>query len=424
MKNGKLLKGITAIVLAAGRGTRMKTPRPKVLEPILGKAMLDWVLETIKGIGIRRTVLVVGYQAEVVRAHVRDRGDIVCVNQSNPLGTADAIRYAKDRIPRDCQRVLVLYGDTPLFRIETLRHLIEQHCNDTAVATFISTEVPDPAGYGRVVRDWEGKIKGIVEEKVLSSEQERAIREINTGAYLFERGPLFEGLPHLKANDQGEFYLTDLITSWAQMGLRVQAIQIKNKDEGLGVNTFEELTQATGILKARVLEKHHQSGVDILDPATTYIADGVQVGKGTRILPFTVIESDVVIGEDCTIGPFARIRPGSEIQRGAEIGNFVEINRSTVGRKTLVKHLTYLGDAQVGALANIGAGTITANFNGHQKNKTIIGDEASIGSHTVLVAPVRVGKRAITGAGCVVPKRKHVPPGAVVVGVPARILRK
>ncbi len=337
------------------------------------------------------------------------------------MGSADAVKAAIGSLFR-WDTLLVLCGDTPLFQTESLAHLIEEHHRQGNAATFLSAEIPDPSGYGRVVRRGE-RVIAIVEEEDCSP-QERLIREINSGVYVFERKALAEGLRELSPNSTGEFYITDLIRAWARESLPVSAVKLDDDNEGWGVNSFEELVRAAQVLKNRVLDRCRRQGVNLIDPSTTYIADGAVIGKGSVIYPCTLIESGVVIGNGCHIGPFAHIRPGSRIESGAEIGNFVEVTRSKVGVQSRVKHLSYLGDATIGAKVNIGAGTITANFNGREKNVTIINDGAVIGSNTTLVAPVRVGKKAVTGAGSVVLKGRNIPAGGVVVGVPARLLKK
>ena len=411
---------MAAVVLAAGRGERMGGDGPKVLEPILGKPMLDWVLARIDEAGIKSSFVIIGYQGERVREHFRERRRVCCIRQARQLGTADAVRTALPYLA-GYNEILVLCGDTPLFRTESLRLLIREHRLQRNAATFLSAEIPDPTGYGRVIRK-NGQVTAIVEEKSASG-AERQIREVNTGAYVFQKKGLAEMIRSLSANSIGEFYLTDLIHLWAEQGLSVNAIKLADYNEGWGVNSPDEWIRAAVILKNRILDRYRRQGVTIIDPATTCVSEGVRIGKGTTVYPFTMIESDVTVGEKCHIGPFAHLRPGSQVQAQAEIGNFVEVTRTRIGKKTKAKHLSYLGDAQIGDYVNIGAGTITANYDGKQKHKTVIEDNVMIGSHTTLVAPVRVGKRAITGAGCVVLKRKNVPPRAVVVGVPARVLK-
>ncbi|MBI1976787.1 MAG: NTP transferase domain-containing protein [Candidatus Omnitrophica bacterium] len=424
MKSGKLRKpagGIAAVILAAGRGERMGSSGPKVLESLSGRPMLDWVLESVAGLKISSVFVVVGYQGERIAEYLKGRKGIRCVPQKQQLGTADAVdsvlRYLKGY-----RTLLVLCGDTPLFRTESLKGLIQEHRRQGNRATFLSAEIPEPASYGRVVRQGRAVVR-ITEAKDCTPQQ-LAIREINTGAYVFERKALVEGLRVLSPSSSGEFYLTDLIGLWAEQSVPVNAVKLTDADEGWGVNSFEELVRATEILKNRILDYHRRRGVSIVDPATTCIASGVQIGKGSLVYPFTVIESGVRIGEECRIGPFSHLRSGTKVDSRAEIGNFVEVNRSRIGSSTKVKHLSYLGDASIGEKVNIGAGTITANFNGREKHRTVIDDGAMIGSNTTLVAPVRVGKRAVTGAGAVVLKERHVPVEGVAVGVPARILKR
>jgi len=426
MRNVKLRRNrrrhrIAAVVLAAGRGERMGSSVAKVLEPVLGKPMLEWVLARIQDLAIEAVFVVVGHRGGQVKKYLHGRKGIRSIRQRRQMGTADAVKAAIGSVSQ-WDTLLVLCGDTPLFRTESLARLIEEHHRQGNVATFLSAEIPDPSGYGRVVRRG-GRVAAIVEERDCSP-QERLIREINSGVYVFERKTLTEGLGELSPSSTGEFYITDLIRAWGRESLPVNAVKLDDYNEGWGVNSFEDLVRAAEILKNRVLDRCRRQGVNLIDPSTTSIADGAVIGKGSVIYPCTLIEEDVVIGEGCRIGPFARIRPGSRIESGAEIGNFVEVTRSTVGSGSRVKHLSYLGDAIIGSKVNIGAGAITANFNGREKNTTIIGDGAMIGSNTTLVAPVRVGKKAVTGAGSVVLRKKNIPEGGVAVGVPARLLKE
>lgn len=406
-------------MLAAGKGERMESWGSKVLEPILGRPMLDWILSQLPELGIGSVWVVVGHRGDHVRNYLKSRKGIRCVRQKRQLGTADAVRAVLPYLAK-FDEIFVICGDTPLFRTESLARLIREHRREVNIATFLSAQVPDPSGYGRVIRK-EGRASAIVEERDCSG-AERQIREINAGVYCFNRRALQQELAELTPSSNGEFYLTDLFKRWSERSLQVNAVKLADENEGWGVNSFEELIRAAGILKNRMLDRCRRHGVVVIDPATTYVGRETSIGKGTILYPFTVIEPEVAIGEGCRIGPFAHIRSGSRIDSGAEIGNFVEVNRTRVGVKSRAKHLSYLGDARIGAGVNIGAGTITANYNGKEKHRTVIDDGAMIGSHTTLIAPVRVGQRAVTGAGSVVLKRKNVPAGRVVVGVPARIL--
>lgn len=426
MRNVKLPRNrkrhrIAAVVLAAGRGERMGSSGPKALEPVLGKPMLEWVLERIQDLAIPAVFVIVGHRGGQVKKYLYGRKGVRSIRQRRQMGTADAVKAAMGSVSQ-WDTLLVLCGDTPLFRTESLTRLIEEHYRQGNVATFLSAEIPDPSGYGRVARRGE-RVTAIVEEKDCSP-QERLIKEISSGVYVFERKTLAEGLRELSPSSTGEFYISDLIRAWGKESLPVNAVKLDDYNEGWGVNSFEDLVRAAEILKNRILDRCRRQGVNLIAPSTTYIADGALIGKGSVIYPYTLIEEDVVIGEECRIGPFARIRPGSRIESGAEVGNFVEVTRSTIGSQSRVKHLSYLGDATIGARVNIGAGTITANFNGREKNTTIIGDGAMIGSNTTLVAPVRVGKKAMTGAGSVILKRENIPAGGVAVGVPARLLKR
>jgi len=282
----------------------------------------------------------------------------------------------------------------------------------------------DPAGYGRIKRDKDGNVTGITEE-IEATGREKAVKEINVGTYCFRGDILFSLLNEVKNdNKKGEYFLTDIISLMRRKGLKIGAVSTDDSGEAIGINSRKDLSVAAKILQKRTALRLMESGVTIADPGTTYIAEDARIGKDTVIHPHTIIESGVAIGRDCSIGPFARIRPGCRLADNVEIGNFVELVRTRIGNKTKVKHHTYLGDAVLGRNINIGAGTITANYDGKGKYATHIGDGAFIGSGTILVAPVRIGKKAVTGAGAVVTKNHDVPAGAVVVGIPARVLRK
>jgi len=320
--------------------------------------------------------------------------------------------------------VLVLCGDVPLVRAETLDALLAAHRRAKASASILSATLDDGARYGRIVRGPSDEFVRIVEAKD-ANEHELVIGEINTGIYAFEAKDLARALPKVDAdNAQGEYYLTDVAELLVAGGGAAQAVPAGSVEEVLGVNTFAELADAGARMRSRILAAFMADGVEIRDPATTWIDRAVTIGRGTRVLPSTIIERDVVIGAGCEVGPFAHVRPGTVLEDGAEIGNFVETKKTRVGKHTKAKHLTYLGDAVIGADTNIGCGTITANYDGKKKHVTTIGDGVHIGSGTVLVAPVRVGRGATTGAGAIVTAGHDVAPGDVVVGVPARSISK
>ena len=415
------MKAPIAIILAAGRGTRMRSGTPKVLHKILGKPMIRYVLDSVKGAGVSDVILVAGYSSSLLQDAVIDLARIAV--QKKLLGSGDAVKTAKKALKNYAGNVLVVCGDTPLIRAETIKNLIAKHASSGASATILTARMSDPEGYGRIVRDGSGRVSSIVEEEEASLYEE-VINEINVGTYCFKMPELFEALDAVRPdNKKKEVFLTDAISILKNKGKLVESYLTGDPDEAIGVNTRMDLATATAILKDRIAEQLMLEGVTIQDPASTMIYPGVKIGRDTTIYSNTVIESDVEIGRGCLIGPFARIRPYVSIGDNVEIGNFVEINRTTVGDDTKIKHHTYLGDTIVGKRVNIGAGTITANYDGKSKNTTVIEDGAFVGVGAILIAPVTVGSRATVGAGSVVPKNHDVPKGAVVVGVPARIYK-
>jgi bifunctional UDP-N-acetylglucosamine pyrophosphorylase/glucosamine-1-phosphate N-acetyltransferase len=346
------------------------------------------------------------------------------VTQKRLLGSGHAAFSAQDALEKFRGDVVILYGDTPLIRQKTLRRLIEQHKSTDAACTLLTTTLKDPTGYGRILRDDRGDIVRIVEENEISL-YDKVINEINIGAYCFDAKNLFEALKGVKAdNKKKEYYLTDIVTLLRKRNLKIESIYTDNEEEALGINSREELSKAERIMRDKALKKFFDGGVTIIDPFNIYIDISCTIGKDTVIKPFTIIEENVKIGSNCIIGPFARIRPGTKLSDRVEIGNFVELVRSVIGSGTKIKHHSYIGDSVIGKNVNIGAGTITANYDGKKKNKTVIKDGAFIGSGTIFIAPLTVGKRAITGAGSVLTKKTIVPDDSVVVGVPARILKK
>lgn len=399
----------------------MKSGEAKVLHQVCGRPMIDYVVDTAKAVS-SLTYVVLGHLGERVKSHLGK--NVVCVRQKKLLGTADAIRSVTPHLKNYSGDVLILCGDAPLLACETVKQLIAQHKRTNAACTFLTAELEDAFGYGRVIREENGNPVAIREEKD-ASDNERAINEINTGIYCFKAKDLLAGLTKIKLNaKKKEFYLTDIIEIFVNENKRIEAVVMKNPIEGLGINTRKDLSVADYIMRQRILEKHMLNGVTVVDPQTTYIANSVKIGQDTIIRPCTVIEDNVVIGKGCVIGPFCHLRPKARIKDGAEVGNFTEVSRSTVGEKSLMKHFSFLGDATVGKNANIGAGVVTANYDGKNKNKTTIGNGAFVGSDSILVAPVSIGEKAMTGAGCVVTKGKKVPKGQVIVGVPGKIIKK
>ena len=416
------MKDIRAIVLAAGKGTRMNSETPKVLHPVCGKPILQYVLDVTRSIGSLKTCVVLGHKSELVKDYLGPQ--VSTVIQHKLLGTADAVRCAEKALRNYHGQVLILCGDTPLLKKETVQALIVKHKRAGADCTFLTAVVDNPSGYGRIIRGDGRKAMAIREEKD-ASDYEKNIIEINVGVYCFKSDVLFQNLKEIKVNaKKKEFYLTDIIEILSGKGRRVETVETDDYREGLGINSREDLAVAERILRQRILRDFMLQGVTIIDPQTTYIDRDVKIGQDTVIRPFTVIENNVRIGKNCVIGPFARLRPGTRISDEVQIGNFAEVSRSKIGTRSLMKHFSFLGDADVGAQVNIGAGVVTANYDGKNKNKTTILDNAFVGSDSILVAPVKIGKKAVTGAGCVVTKGTKVPDRGVVVGVPGKILDK
>lgn len=413
---------LSCIILAAGEGTRMKSRRAKVAHLLAGKPLIRYVIAAAMGLDPERIVAVVGYDAERVKKAAGDGVEFVEQREQN--GTGHAVMQAKACFAGWEGDVLVLSGDVPLITVETLRKLVETHRGSSAACTLLTALVKDPSGYGRIIRRANGKLSKIVEEEDASL-FEKAVEEINAGIYLFNAGRLFQAAGKLSPeNRQQEFYLTDVVSILVGEGMAVEAVQADDASEVLGINDRDELARTEKNLQRKIQRAHMLNGVTIVDPASTYIEATVNIGRDTIIYPFTVIEGEVRIGADCRIGPFSHIRGVTVVEDGAEVGNFVEVKTSLIGGGTKAKHLSYIGDAEIGKDANIGAGTITANYDGKAKHKTVIGDGAFIGSGTTLVAPVKVGKGAVTGAGSVVLKGRDVPDGSVVVGIPAEEMRK
>lgn len=414
---------IAAVILAAGKGVRMRSELPKVLHGICGKPMIEYILDLADSLGIKRKVVVIGHKYEEVSAYLVGKG-VEAVQQKRLLGTGDAVLSAKRALSGFDGDIVIIYSDTPLIKKETLGDLIKKHAETNSACTMLSAIVKDPTGYGRIKRNGNGNVTGIIEE-LEADVFDKAIDEINVGLYCFDSRKLFDALGKVTSkNNKGEYYLTDAIRILAKRNERIDAVITPDPEEALGVNTKEDLIKAQRVMKVRVAGLFAERGVTIMDPDTTLIDQDVLIGEGTRVYPFTVIEKGVSVGRCCEIGPFARLRCGTTISDGVKVGNFVEITRSDIGEGVRIKHLSYIGDASIKEEANIGAGTITANYNGKEKNKTVIGRNTKIGSGTVLVAPVKIGDGAVTGAGAVVTKGDDVPKGAVAVGVPARLLKK
>jgi bifunctional UDP-N-acetylglucosamine pyrophosphorylase / glucosamine-1-phosphate N-acetyltransferase len=420
------------VVLAAGKGTRMKSALPKVLHLACGLPLIEHVLRAADPLSPGVTVVVVGHEADLVRSHLAARPGLTVVVQEPQLGTGHALLQAEPALQGLTGTVVLLSGDVPLLRPQTLERLAAAHQAAGAAATVLTATLPDAAGYGRIVRD-NGAITGIVEHRDASPEV-LAIREINSGIYAFDLPPLFDALRQIgSANAQGEFYLPDLVRIYREQGLPVAAVELDDAQEILGVNSRSELAVVSAELRDRKNADLMAAGVTIVDPASTWIEPDVIVGQDTIIHPHVYLEGRTALGNGCEIqsgvriadstlgsgvfvnnhcvitsarvgdearlGPFAHIRPDSEIGPEAHVGNFVELKKTMLGRGSKAGHLTYLGDATIGEKVNIGAGTITCNYDGVSKNQTVIEDGAFIGSDSQLVAPVRVGQGAYVAAG-------------------------
>jgi bifunctional UDP-N-acetylglucosamine pyrophosphorylase / glucosamine-1-phosphate N-acetyltransferase len=442
---------IFAVILAAGKGTRMKSNRAKVLHTLCGIPMVNYVIEATRPLLPEGTFVVVGHQAELVEAVLP--GDATPVLQEEQLGTGDAVRVALAAIEEEREGVLlVVNGDGPLISDRTLGELVERHRSAGVGATVLVAESDDPSGLGRVVED--AGVVRIVEEKD-ASESERAIGLVNLGLYAFNLSEIREAVGGLTTeNESGELYLTDVLEI---IGRRSRAVtyRLKDMEEANLVNDRAQLARAEEILRRRILDAHMREGVTVRDPASTHIEASVEIGRDTVILPGTLLRGGTRIGTDCVIGPdtdlqdtlvgdgalvehsvgrgaevgdgasvgpYSFLRPGTVLESGTKVGAYCEVKNSHVGEGSKVPHLSYIGDAEIGAGVNLGAGTITANFDGVNKNRTTLGDGAFTGVNTTLIAPVEVGEDAYTGAGSVI--NKDVPPGRLAVGSPARAIRE
>ncbi|MFO7263375.1 MAG: UDP-N-acetylglucosamine diphosphorylase/glucosamine-1-phosphate N-acetyltransferase [Bacillaceae bacterium G1] len=432
------------VVLAAGKGTRMRSKMYKVMHPLCGKPMVEHVVDELTRLRLDMLVTVVGCGADAVRECLGDRSQYAF--QEEQLGTAHAVLQAAPLLADKEGTTLVVCGDTPLLRAETLRRLLETHEQHRAAATVLTAELADPTGYGRIVREADGRLKQIVEHKDATGEQ-LAIREVNTGIYCFDNRWLFQLLPKVtNDNAQGEYYLPDVIGLLLAAGQPVYTVAAEDADEILGINDRVALAAAERIMRRRIHTRHQQNGVTIVDPDNTYIDADVIIGPDTVIYPGTLLRGRTVIGADCTIGPaahlqdvqvgdrvhiwhsvlmdaviledssvgpFAYVRPGSHVGPRAKVGDFVELKNTRFGAGSKASHLAYLGDADVGANVNIGCGTITVNFDGVHKHRTIIEDDVFVGCNANLVAPVRIGRGAYVAAGSTV--TEDVPPDSLAI---------
>jgi bifunctional UDP-N-acetylglucosamine pyrophosphorylase/glucosamine-1-phosphate N-acetyltransferase len=434
------------VVLAAGRGTRMKSAIPKVLHRAGFLPLIDYVLRTAAALQPATTVVVIGHEGWQVREALADRPGLRFATQEPQLGTGHALLQAEPLLADEAGTLILLSGDVPLLRRETLGRLLRQHEEGRAAATVLTAQVDAADGYGRIIREG-GRIAAIVEHKD-ASEKQRRVREINSGIYAFDLAPLFGALRELRAgNAQREYYLPDLVRAYRARGLAVETVTVDDPREVLGVNSRRELAEVTAIINRERNGALMDAGVTMLDPATVYVGPDVTVGADTVIHPGvhlegqtriggrceihagvrivdSIVEDEVTINNFCVIvsstiargaevGPFARMRPETRVGEGVHIGNFVELKKTSIGRGSKASHLSYLGDATIGEGVNIGAGTITCNYDGTRKSPTIIEDGAFIGSDSQLVAPVRIGKDAYVAAGSSI--TEDVPPGSLAI---------
>ncbi len=443
---------IQSVIMAAGKGTRMRSALPKVLHPVLGKPMLWYSLQSVQAVCDDLPVVIIGHQAERVRRAAEGQARFVV--QQEQRGTAHAVMQAQPLLEAQADIVLVTSADMLMVTAETMRALAEAQQAHDGPMTMLVAESPAPRGFGRVLRAPDGMVQAIVEEADATPEQ-RAIRLLNVGVYAFEAAWLWKNLPRVPAAPNGEYYITALVHMAVQQGRRVRALEVRDPDEIIGVNTRVHLAEAAAAMQRRINTRWMLAGVTLLDPRTTYIEPQVTLGRDTVIWPNTHLRGATRIGAECEIGPntviadttvgdrckifasvlesavleddvdvgpFGHLRKGAHLARGVHMGNFGEVKNSYLGPGAKMGHFSYLGDATVGANVNIGAGTITCNYDGERKHPTEIGDNAFIGSDTMLVAPLTLGKNARTGAGAVV--TKNVPDNALAVGVPARVIRK
>jgi bifunctional UDP-N-acetylglucosamine pyrophosphorylase / glucosamine-1-phosphate N-acetyltransferase len=442
---------INSVLLAAGQGTRMRSSLPKVMHEILGKPMLVYALEAARGLSADLPVVVVGNSADVLRAALGDR--VRFAVQEQQLGTAHAVRSAAGLLRGTCDAVLVTSADMPLLTSETLTALVETQSGHSGPMTILTVVNEDSHGFGRVIRDAHGNVLEIVEEAQATPEQ-LAVRELNAGAYCFSADWLWDMLEQVPVSPKGEYYITDLIGLAVKQGQTVRAIVAKDPSEAIGVNTRVQLAEAGQVMRQRINTAWMLAGVTLIDPQTTYIEPGVSLGQDTVVWPNTYLHGKTEIGTACEIGPntiihdtrvgnrckilasllegalledgismgpFCHLRKGAHLANGVHMGNFGEVKDSYLGPGTKMGHFSYIGNATIGSDVNIGAGTITCNFDGVHKHPTEIGANVFIGSDTMLVAPVKIGEGSKTGAGSVV--THDVPAHTLVVGVPARPLR-
>jgi bifunctional UDP-N-acetylglucosamine pyrophosphorylase/glucosamine-1-phosphate N-acetyltransferase len=443
---------ISAVILAAGQGTRMRSSLPKVLHPLSGRPLIQYSLDAVKGLTDNPPVVVIGHGADSVRKAVGDAARFVV--QQPQLGTAHAVMSAEQLLNDEADFLIVTTADMPLIRAETLKALVDMQLANSGPITMLTGFADDPHGFGRIVRAEDNSVQAIVEEAACTPAQLR-IHELNLSIYCFDAKWLWGALKRIKVSAKGEYYLTDVVAIAREDNLTVNAISLEDFNEAIGINTRVHLSEAEAILRERVNRQWMEFGVTLIDPATTYIAPTVRIGRDTTIGPNTHLRGDTIIGEEtvigpnciiedsaignkCTVlsaviegaivedgvsmGPFAHLRKGAHLMKGVHMGNFGEVKDSTLHPGVKMGHFSYIGNADIGENTNIGAGTITCNFDGIHKNPTVIGANVFIGSDTMLVAPLNIGENARTGAGSVV--THDIPAGVVVVGVPARPHKK
>ena len=423
---------INAIVLAAGEGTRMKSRHPKVAHKLLGKPLVWWTVDAARKAGADRIIVVVGNGADEVRAIFADDADVECVEQTERLGTGHAVRVVRDAIGAFEGPTVILYGDTPLVKPETIEALVAETRANHNACTVLTMTPPDPTGYGRIRRDESGAVQAIVEHKDCTPEEQATLRECNSGMYCFCGGRLTANIDKIGTNNaQGEYYLTDMVDIYVRMGEPVSAMPVADFTETLGVNSRTQLATASRIMQGRINERLMDEGVTMMAPDQVWVGPEVTVGRDTELLPQTMLWGNTAIGSDCvvgpntrltnvriadgcsieetvgydtviesgaTVGPRAYLRPGTHLLAGAHVGTHVEIKNSTIGEGSKVPHLSYIGDTTMGSGVNIGAGSITCNYDGKHKSPTVIGNDVFIGSDTMMVAPVTIGDGALVGA--------------------------
>ena len=405
------MKPTVAVILAAGASTRMITDLPKVLHEVCGRPMLAYVLDVCRAVGIDRILCVVGYRQEDIERAFADESSVEWINQAEQKGTGHAVRVCAEALEGFDGNCVVLCGDGPLIRAETLQALIEKHEQTHSVATLATAVLNDPTGYGRIVRDAYGNIEGIVEHGDCT-ESQRDIREINPSYYCFDARHLFDALAQVKPNNiKGEYYLTDALHIIINQGLRATAITSVDPQDVLSINSRQQLAEVSKLMQRRIQDRLMSQGVTIVDPENTWIDVRTKIGKDTVIRPFSYIHGQVEIGERCSVGPFSHLRDGTKLADDVVVGVFTELKAAVLGEGTRARHLSYLGNTRIGRRVNVGAGTIVANFDGETINETHIDDDTFIGSGSILVAPLTLGPGTHVETGSVVDQASAPPAG-------------